>query len=185
MHGFVALATVADPGGAEAITVALAEAGIEARTDRVAMEHPYQASALVSLRIMVPASQLEQAAGVLKALELDVAREFSAQAGGEASPSDDDEANSSLRATAARRQSFATVWLGFLVPVPITCWCVGARLPGTVFLGAFVGTLVNTIMYEQGTAPGVLAWTLAGTKLGDLVVAIGVLAWRRLSPSRS
>jgi hypothetical protein len=181
MNRATALVTVTDLGAVETILAALSEAGIEATTDRIGKEHPYQASALLSYRVLVDANQVEQATDVLKALEVDVARDFNAQANAAAHASSND-ADSRLHNRAARRRSFATIWLGFLVPFPITCLLAGAHLLGTVFLAAFVGALIRTMTYERGTAPEALAWILAGIKLGDLLTAIVVLIWRRSSP---
>jgi len=179
---FVALTTVGDLGAAEVIVEALSNRGIESKVSRVLADHPYQRSALEPVRILVPEERFAESNDVLAALQVEVERDFPAQSG--AGKADDDLAPK-LEKRANRRVSYATLWLGFAVPLPITCLCVGARLAGTLFLGVFIGDLVTLATYERGTAPMTLLWWLIGAKLGDLAVALAVSVRRGRAVSRS
>jgi hypothetical protein len=184
MSRLVALATVGDLGAAEVIVEALTSQGIQSQVSRVLADHPYQRSPLEPVRVLVPEELFAEANGVLAALQLEVERDFPAEGGAGAIAGSGDLAPE-LERRASRRVSYATLWLAFAVPLPITCLCVGARLAGTLFLGVFIGDLVTLVTFERGTAPMALLWWLLGVKVGDLAVALAVSVRRGRAVSRS
>jgi hypothetical protein len=177
MANLVALTTVNDPGAADAIVEALGQLGIVSQIVPVPDQNPYMRSALQAWQVRVPADRMADARGELQAFEAEVERDLQAQAKGPAIDAADDEADAP--ATAARRRvSFATLWLVFVVPLPITCLLARAPLAATTFLGMFLGVFVRIMTFGRGGAPIALAWALLGTKIGDLIVGLFITRMR-------
>ena len=84
-----------------------------------------------------------------------------------------------LASAARRRVSYATLWLAFVVPLPITCVLARAPLPGTLFLGSFIGIFARLTTFQSASAPIELAWFLLGTKVADVIVGLVITRMRR------
>jgi len=178
MANLVALTTVHDPGAADAIVEALNQLGIVSQISQVPDENPYMRSVLQVWQVRVPAERMADARGVLQAFEAEVERDLQSQAKGPAGDAAEDEA-SALATAARRRVSFATLWLAFVVPFPITCLLARAPLAATIFLSTFIGVFYVTMTFGRAGASIAFAWALLGIKVADLVVGLLITRMRR------
>lgn len=185
--GRTALVTVPDEGAAWTVRDALAAGGVTCEVERVGLENPYMASALArQMRIFVPDDQLAEARRLLAALEGEVANQdedltAQALAAGRL-------AVESAAAPAPPKPAPKLSWalaLGLLFPIPYVCFYAGIKWLGLIFLVMFLvgGAFAVPELEDLGLRAALEDWSatrvLAGAKVADLLLGLGILLARR------